>query len=114
MTDQEFDTIIARILRGGVTLSAAIVLAGGVWYLAGSGSEAPPYAHYTGTSGIRALMNLPAPQVVILAGLLLLIATPVVRVAFTLVAFAITKDRAYMVITAIVLAVLGYSILAGL
>ena len=34
MTDRQLDLIIARILRWGVGLSAAIVLAGGVWYVA--------------------------------------------------------------------------------
>ncbi len=39
MTDYQMDILIARILRGGVSLSAATVLAGGVWYLADSGGS---------------------------------------------------------------------------
>jgi uncharacterized membrane protein len=46
----------------------------------------------------------------ILFGLLLLIATPVARVAFSVVAFALQKDRTYVVVTLIVLAVLLYSL----
>jgi uncharacterized membrane protein len=114
MTDEQLDVIIARILRTGVSVSAATVLTGGIWHLADSGGEAVPYGHYSGNGGIRALLALPAPEIVILAGLLMLIATPVARVAFSLAAFAIQRDRMYVVFTAIVLAVLVYSILVGL
>ena len=44
-------------------------------------------------------------------GLLVLIATPVARVAFSAFAFAAQGDRAYVVITLVVLAVLGFSLL---
>jgi uncharacterized membrane protein len=114
VTDRDLDLIIARILRAGVMLSAAIVAAGGAWYLAESAGARPPYQHFTGTPGIRALAALPAPEVLILAGLLLLIATPVARVIFSMVAFAMEKDWAYVGITAIVLGVLAYSIITGL
>jgi uncharacterized membrane protein len=43
-------------------------------------------------------------------GLLLLIATPIARVAFSIVAFALEKDRMYVGFTAIVLTILLYSI----
>ena len=44
-------------------------------------------------------------------GLVLLIATPVARVAFSVVAYALQRDRAYVAITLIVLAVLLFSLL---
>ena len=44
-------------------------------------------------------------------GLLLLIATPVARVAFSLVAFIRQRDRTYIVITTIVLGLLLYSLM---
>ena len=114
MTDRQLDLIIARILRWGVGLSAAIVLAGGVWYVAANSDVRPPYQRFTGSTGIRALTALPAPEVLILAGLLLLIATPVARVVFSMVAFAMEKDWVYVGITALVLGVLAYSIITGL
>jgi uncharacterized membrane protein len=46
-------------------------------------------------------------------GLLLLIATPVARVAFSLAAFAIQRDRLYVVVTLIVLGVLAFSMAGG-
>ena len=45
-------------------------------------------------------------------GLLLSIATPVARVAFSVVAFALQRDWLYIVVTLIVLAVLTYSLAA--
>ncbi len=46
-------------------------------------------------------------------GLLLLIATPIARVAFSVVGFAIERDRMYVVFTLIVLAILLYSLLGS-
>jgi uncharacterized membrane protein len=46
-------------------------------------------------------------------GLLLLIATPIVRVAFSMVGFAIERDRMYVAFTLIVLAILLYSLLGS-
>jgi uncharacterized membrane protein len=46
-------------------------------------------------------------------GLLLLIATPVARVAFSLAAFAVQRDRLYVVVTLTVLAVLTFSMAGG-
>jgi uncharacterized membrane protein len=46
-------------------------------------------------------------------GLLLLIATPIARVAFSVAAFALQRDRLYLVVTLIVLAVLIYSLTGG-
>jgi uncharacterized membrane protein len=46
-------------------------------------------------------------------GLLLLIATPVARVALTLVAFILQRDRTYVGVTALVLALLLYGLLFG-
>ncbi len=48
---------------------------------------------------------------VIRLGILLLIATPIVRVAFCLYSFAMQKDKLYIPISGTVLAVLLYSLL---
>ena len=52
-------------------------------------------------------------QAVIVLGLILLIATPVVRVAVSTAAFAQQRDRAYVAITLVVLALLGVSFVLG-
>ena len=46
-------------------------------------------------------------------GLLLLVATPVARVAFSILAFALQRDRTYVIITLIVLGILLYSLTGG-
>jgi uncharacterized membrane protein len=50
---------------------------------------------------------------IIQLGLLLLIATPIARVAFSVFAFAQQHDRTYVVVTLVVFAVLLYSLLGG-
>ena len=111
MNDDRMERIIGNLLRAGVILAAVVVLAGGVWYLASSGNTEPAYGRFRpDVKGVHALRTLPTPEAVILVGLLLLIATPVARVIFSLVAFALEKDRVYVGITAAVLAILLYSI----
>ena len=111
MTDERFDLMIATLLRVGVGLSAALALAGGIWYLAESGRTVPHYSRFApDVHGLGALAGLPGPQALILAGLLVLIATPVARVVFSLAAFALERDRTYTVCTLLVLAILLYSI----
>jgi uncharacterized membrane protein len=114
MTDTRLENIIGNLLRAGVGLAAALVLAGGLWYLADNGGAELSYAHFAESGGIRTMFTLPAPQVLILAGLLVLVATPVARVIFSLLAFVLERDWEYVVLTAVVLAVLTYSILVGL
>jgi uncharacterized membrane protein len=87
------DELIGTLLRAGVLLAAAVVAAGGAWYLASGGPAGPPGA-----------------QRMIWVGLFILIATPVARVIFSLVAFTLQRDWAYVVITSIVLGVLIYSL----
>ena len=112
MTDERLEQIIANLLRAGVALSAAVVAAGGVWYLASSGATVADYGQFhPEVRGPGSLGTLPGPLALIQTGLLLLIATPVVRVIFALVGFALERDRIYVGITLGVLMVLAYSIL---
>jgi len=111
MTDESMAGIIGSVLRIGVSLAAALVAIGGVWYLAGRPSQAVDFRHFHGwTPGAHSLSSLPRAEALILVGLLILIATPVARVVFSLVAFALERDRLYVAITAVVLTALLYSI----
>ena len=111
MTDRRLELIVANLLRAGVILSAAVVLAGGIWYLASNPGPPPSYSAFQPrVRGLHSLAVLPGPQATILAGLLLLIATPVARVAFTIVAFILERDRVYIGVTVLVLLVILYSI----
>ena len=108
---------IGWILRGGVILSATIILIGFVLLLVHIEGQ-PGFVMSIGTSphsfsqvwsGLKVLQ----PQAIIATGLLLLIATPVITVTTSLVAFAIERDRRFVVITSIVLAILLASMLIG-
>ncbi len=116
-TDQSIEVIIGTLLRVGVLLAASVVLIGGVVYLTRHGHEATKYSTFHGEpedlksiSGIATGMAGFHGTAIIQFGLLLLIATPVARVAFSAVAFAMEGDSMYVVITLIVLAVLLYSL----
>lgn len=113
--EQEHGLEIAmgRMLQIGVTIAALVVLAGGILYLMRSGGAPPDYHHFH--AGSPALETVPGivaaamhldPRGIIELGLLLLIATPVGRVIFGVVGFAILRDRLYVVVSTIVLLVL--------
>ncbi|HXR27775.1 MAG TPA: DUF1634 domain-containing protein [Candidatus Baltobacteraceae bacterium] len=106
----ELRLVVARVLLVGVALSAALVLAGLLASLAvgwnGSLVGAAPGGDPTDVGALaEGLRNL-RPQAIAQLGLLTLILTPMTRVAASLVLFAIERDRTYVVVSAIVLAIL--------
>jgi uncharacterized membrane protein len=109
MTDSRMEQIMGNLLRAGVALAASVVLAGGIWYLAASGA-APADYHRFHAGRLPWVPDTPGPLAVIRIGLLILIATPVARVVFSLVGFALERDRVFMALTLAVLAILVYSI----
>lgn len=116
--DTVIDQRIGILLRVGMLLSAAVVLLGGILYLAQHGKAVPDYhvfhgapRHLSTLSGIVSGAVQGNDLAIIQFGLLLLIATPVARVAFAVGAFALEKDYLYVAISAIVLCVLLYSLL---
>lgn|SRR5487761_1208627 len=118
--DKRMEGTIGALLRIGVVISAAVVLAGGICYLLHHRHEQPEYrtfhaepAVYRNISGIVTEVAHWNCEAVIQLGLLLLIATPVARVAFSMVAFAFERDRTYVVVTVIVLIVLSYGLFGG-
>ena len=118
--DQQIDNVIGLILRVGVIVSALVVLSGGILYIIRHPDALPNYRVFRGEPTdlcslhgiVKEVFALNASGI-IQFGLLLLIATPVLRVAFTVVAFAMQKDRTYVVITLFVLALLLYSLTGG-
>ncbi|MBZ5537279.1 MAG: DUF1634 domain-containing protein [Acidobacteriia bacterium] len=119
-TDERVERIIGSLLRDGVLLAAGVVLVGGIVYLVRYGGGQPNYHVFRGepadlhsVSGIlRGILTLHSHSI-IQFGLLLLIATPIARVVFSVFAFALQRDRTYVIITLIVLTVLLYSLLSG-
>ncbi|GAC1383040.1 MAG: hypothetical protein NVS4B7_01900 [Ktedonobacteraceae bacterium] len=111
-TSKTTANIIGWILQAGVLLSAAIILIGLLlllarsWNLSGQRLQTFPQTLSQVWTGLLVLR----PQAIITLGLLLLIATPVMRVAVSIVAFAIERDRRYVAITLAVLTILLFSI----
>ncbi len=118
--DERLERIIGTLLQVGVVLSGALVVAGGVIYLIRHGSEPPRYGTFAGEpSDLRSLSGIVSYALsmhgrgIIQLGLLFLIATPVARVAFSAVAFALDRDWLYVAVTSVVLAVLLFSLAGG-
>jgi uncharacterized membrane protein len=120
LDDQRIELMLGDLLRFGVLLSASVVLLGAAIYLARYGFEAAHFSVFREESA--ALRSIPAIFVgafhlsgrfVIQLGLILLIATPVARVVFSAIGFAIERDYLYVALTLIVLSVLLYSLISS-
>jgi uncharacterized membrane protein len=120
LNDEKLEQMLGNLLRAGVMISGAVVLAGGVLYLLRHGSAVPHYRVFSGEpSDLRHVRGIVSDALdlrdrgLIQFGLLLLVATPVARVLSSLVGFAIQRDRTYVAVTLIVLAVLIYGLAGG-
>ena len=120
VTDQGIEKVVSIVLRTGVVLSGSVVLLGGIYFLARHGGEPVDYhifkaqtlpARYV-VEIVRGALELRG-QFIIQLGVLCLIATPILRVAVSLIGFALERDRTYALITAFVLTILLYSLISG-
>jgi uncharacterized membrane protein len=118
--DQRMDQIMAVLLRTGVLLAASLVFLGGIIFLVRHPMPATNYRVFQGEpqelrsiSGILREAAKFRGRGLIQLGLLLLIATPVARVLFSVLAFLYEKDWTYVAVTIIVLGFLSYSLFGG-
>ncbi len=118
--DHRIEVILGNLLRAGVLISAAVVLWGACIYLFRHGHEPADYRVFRGEpSEFRTIPGVIQSVIsgrgrgLIQLGLLLLIATPIARVAFSIIGFAMERDRMYVAFTLIVLAILLYSLLGS-
>jgi len=116
-SDERVEEVMGNLLRAGVSLAAAVALLGGIFYLIRYHSTSPGYRVFRGEpADLRSVSGILADAIelrsrgLIQLGLLLLVATPVARVVFSVFAFARQHDLTYVVLTLIVLAVLIYSL----
>lgn len=120
--DKDISLIIGNILRWGVYLSLSVAVVGGLIYLMAEGDHTS-VQHSVFIEKDENLFDLIIDTLrgvthgdglsIIELGILLLIATPLTRVIFSLWAFNQEKDRMYVVITLIVLVIIFVSILTG-
>jgi uncharacterized membrane protein len=115
--DKSVELFLGKLLRWGVLLAALVVFVGGVWFVAESYEVPQNYRTFRGEPvELRAVPQIVRqaialrPLGLIQFGLLLLIATPVARVVFSVLGFALERDWMYVVITLLVLALLIYTL----
>jgi uncharacterized membrane protein len=116
--DRRMELMMGRLLQVGVVLASAVILVGVVLYLRSRHAAVADYRVFVsepdalrepgrlfgeiGHGGAAALIQL---------GVLLLIATPVARVVFAVIAFLVERDWLYVSISMIVLGVLVFSLI---
>jgi uncharacterized membrane protein len=118
MTDEKLEAIIGNLLRAGALASAMIVLLAGIVFVGQHYADTVSYSTFhlerselRTIGGIfRAASSLRA-DAIIQFGLLLLIATPIARVAFAALGFYLEGDRIYVAVSLIVLSILLFSII---
>ena len=113
--DRRMETIMGRLLQVGVLLASFVMLAGGVLYMRAHRDGVPDYRIFKSEpqalrhiGGVMSGVAGGDAAAIIQLAVLLLIATPVARVVFALLAFGMERDKLYMGVSALVLAVLLY------
>jgi uncharacterized membrane protein len=116
-SDEHVELFVGNLLRWGVILAATVTAIGAVIFLFLYGGRTADYRVFHGQpDGLKSVGAVARdafhlqPEAMIQLGLLLLIATPIARVALSLLAFVKQHDHTYIVVTAIVLGVLLYSL----
>lgn len=114
--DQRLDKAVSIVLRSGVILAATLVLIGGIAFLAGHSQDSWDYRKFhpapAGLVSIRGVVHgaFTGDQAYIIQlGLLILIATPVIRVLTCAIGFTLERDWTYAIVSLIVLAFLMFS-----
>lgn len=118
--DTDMQVIIGWILRIGVVLSMVVVIVGGILFVYRHGNTIADYHVFKGVpyfirgAGgiIQGILNFRG-QAIIQAGIILLVLTPVIRVAFSAIGFFLEKDYLYTCITLLVFFIIMASMLTG-
>jgi uncharacterized membrane protein len=118
--DERIEQVIGRLLQLGVLTAALVVAIGGILLLAQYGHLPASFQQFTGEDptmksigGIVHTVLRGDSRAIVQLGLVLLIVTPIARVALTLGAFIVQRDRLYIFTTGVVLALLLYGLLWG-
>lgn len=114
--DEKLEVVVGNLLRAGVMLSAFVVVIGAAVYLMRHGHSPVEFQLFRGEPAeLRSIWGIlhaaftMRGRGIIQLGLLLLIATPVARVAFSIFGFAKERDYMYVAFTTTVFLILLYS-----
>ena len=117
MTDERLESLIGILLRVGVLTAAAVVAVSGVLFVVAHHTDSPSYSKFQlEADGLRTIGGIlrgsmqMQPAAMIQLGLLLLIATPILRVALAAVGFYLEGDRLYLGVSLVVLTILLLSL----
>ena len=116
--DRRMGAIMGRLLQVGVTLASLVMLTGAVLYLGSHRTGRADYSIFVSEpealrdpGKLRGQIAQGDSAALIQLGVLLLIATPVARVIFAVVAFLMERDWLYVAVSLIVLTVLIFSLI---
>jgi len=125
-SERDVELYIGNVLRYGVIISCAITLLGGVFYIyqhigiKPDYKPLPPGVEFKGVAEYLRELATILPEVfklngaaIIQLGVVVLIATPIVRVAFSAFSFLLERDYMYVVITIIVLIIIVANMILG-
>jgi uncharacterized membrane protein len=108
--EERVEQMVGNLLRIGVLFAAAVTLLGGIAFMIHHGSLTPDHSVFRGQpemlsslSGVIAGAVALEPAAIVQLGIVLL----------TLIAFASQRDWMYVLISAIVLVLLAYSLVVG-
>lgn len=120
-TQRNTELLIGKMLRLGVVSASFITILGGIVYIFQHNGNIPDFSSYAPIDSYLREIGTIFPRVfqgdglaIIQLGVAVLIATPVFRVAFSVVAFAIEKDKQYVIITLIVLSIILLNMFFGI
>jgi uncharacterized membrane protein len=106
--DTKLQRLIGATLRSGVIAASLTGILGGAIFLAAHSGQQVAFHSFEGANTAYAS---PRQIVRLQLGIMILLLTPIIRVAFSVLGFAMENDRLYVAITCVVLATLMGSLL---
>jgi uncharacterized membrane protein len=118
--DRDMQLMLGQVLRTGTVISISVVFLGGILYLYRHGHAVANYRVFIGIPGfvqtldglVNGALSLKG-QAIIQIGIILLIATPVLRVICSAIGFMFEKDYMYVGISLLVLCIIFISAVSG-
>jgi uncharacterized membrane protein len=118
--DKDIRLLLSYVLRAGTIVSISVVFIGGIFFIYRHGQSISDYSHFNGiprfiqnASGIFHGIWALHGQAMIQFGIVLLIATPILRVVFSAIGFVLEKDYMYLCISLLVLGIIFFSMMTG-
>jgi len=112
--------LLSHVLRAGTVTSISVVIIGGIFFICRHGPSVADYHTFKGipdfiqnASGIFHGIWALHGQAMIQFGIVLLIATPILRIVFSAIGFVLEKDYLYLGISLLVLGIIFFSMMSG-